>query len=103
MSSWTSHLAAGAGAHREDGYFARVAVLGMNRAELQANPAAHDHHVHDLNREPRLAMFADESFDAVFCSVRVHYLAQPMALPYPYPLTPRPSATPNPEPLAPSP
>ena len=25
----------------------------------------------DLNREPRLAMFADESFDAVFCSVRV--------------------------------
>ena len=55
----------------------------MNRAELQANPAAHDRHVQDLNREPRLAMFADESFDAVFCSVRVHYLAQPMALPYP--------------------
>ena len=80
MSSWTSHLAAGAGARREDGYFARVAVLGMNRAELQANPAAHDHHVQDLNREPRLAMFADESFDAVFCSVRVHYLAQPMAV-----------------------
>ena len=73
MSSWTSHLAEGAGAKREDGHFARLAALGMNEAELRANPAAHDYHVQDLNREPSLAMFADESFDAVVCSVRVDY------------------------------
>ena len=39
MSSWTSHLAPGAGAQREDGFFSRLAILGMNEAELKANPS----------------------------------------------------------------
>jgi len=80
MSSWTSHLAEGAGARREDGHFARLAALGMNEAELRANPAAHDYRVQDLNLTPSLAMYADESFDAVICSVSVDYLSQPMAV-----------------------
>lgn len=77
MSSWVSHLAEGAGARREDNHFARLSILGMNEAELQANPGAHDYHVRDLNRQPTLEMYADESFDAVFCSVSVDYLSQP--------------------------
>jgi len=78
MSSWVSHLAEGAGAKREDGHFARLSILGMNEAELKANSGAHDYHVRDLNRQPSLEMFADESFDAVFCSVSVDYLSQPV-------------------------
>ena len=78
MSSWTSHLADGAGARREDQHFARLSITGINEPELRANPGAHDYHAHDINRSPSLAMYGDESFDAVFCSVSVDYLAQPM-------------------------
>jgi SAM-dependent methyltransferase len=78
MSSWTSHLADGTGRDKSDGHFARVAGLGMHEAELVANPALHDYHVHDLNRSPSMPMYADGSFDAVFCSVSVDYLANPL-------------------------
>ena len=60
------------------GHFARVSAIGMHADELEANPALHDYHVHDLNAAPHLRMYADESFDAVFCSVSVDYLADPL-------------------------
>ena len=46
MSSWISHLPA-------DKHYGRVAGLGMNAAELAANPQLSDYRVHDLNIVPR--------------------------------------------------
>jgi SAM-dependent methyltransferase len=70
MSSWVSHLP-------PEVAFARVAGLGMNAAELAANPRLDDATVQDLNREPALP-YADASFDAVLCAVSVQYLVRPV-------------------------
>ena len=68
MSSWISHFA-----HPPE----RLTVLGMNRSELDANPAAALRVVHDLNADPRLP-FADRTFDAAVCCVSVDYLVRPI-------------------------
>ena len=68
MSSWVSHLGS---APRS------LTVVGMNAAELAANPMATARVVHDLNAEPALP-FADGSFDAVLCCVSVDYLVRPL-------------------------
>jgi SAM-dependent methyltransferase len=70
MSSWVSHLPG-------EVEFGRVAGLGMNAAELAANPRLGERVVHDLNASPRLP-FADASFDAVLCAVSVQYLTRPV-------------------------
>lgn len=70
MSSWVSHLP-------EEVAFGRVAGLGMNAAELAANPRLSERCVHDLNAQPALP-FADASFDAVLCAVSVQYLTRPV-------------------------
>ena len=68
MSSWVSHLRTAP---------AELVVLGMNAAELAANPMATGSVVHDLNTDPRLP-FADASFDAVLCCVSIDYLTRPV-------------------------
>jgi SAM-dependent methyltransferase len=70
MSSWASHL---------DGVPGSVEVtgLGMNEAELAANPRLADSLLQDLNQQPCLP-FADASFDVVICSVSVEYLVRPL-------------------------
>ncbi len=68
MASWTSHFA-----HR----VARLTVLGMNALELDANLAAAERVVHDLNADPVLP-FADDRFDAAVCCVSVDYLTAPV-------------------------
>ena len=68
MSSWISHFI-----ERPT----HLTVLGMNAAELEANPMADDRIVHDLNDEPAMP-FADESFDDVVCCVSVDYLTRPL-------------------------
>jgi len=68
MSSWVSHFKRSP---------ARLTVLGMNAAELDANPMAHARVVHDLNQEPNLP-FADGAFDAAVCCVSVDYLVRPV-------------------------
>ncbi|MDP9436193.1 MAG: class I SAM-dependent methyltransferase [Actinomycetota bacterium] len=68
MSSWVSHLRAAPG---------ELVVLGLNEAELAANPLATERVVQDLNADPRLP-FADASFDAVLCCVSVDYLVRPV-------------------------
>ena len=78
MSSWTSHLADGQGANKADAHFAKLIAIGMNEAELKANPGVHELHVADLNVRPSLDMLADGSVDAVFCSVSVDYLTRPL-------------------------
>ena len=70
MSSWISHLP-------ENVAYGRVAGLGMNRAELAANPRLTDLAVHDLNADPTLP-YADDSFDAAACCVSVDYLTRPV-------------------------
>ena len=70
MSSWVSHLP-------QEMQFGRVSGLGMNEAELAANPRLDDHVVHDLNRDPELP-FPDATFDAVVNAVSVQYLVRPV-------------------------
>ncbi|WP_299036317.1 methyltransferase domain-containing protein [uncultured Pseudokineococcus sp.] len=68
MSSWVSHLRSAPD---------ELVVLGMNEAELAANPMATGRVVHDLNADPRLP-FDDGTFDAVLCCVSVDYLVRPV-------------------------
>lgn len=71
-SSWISHLP-------ESIKFSRVAGLGMNARELEANKALSEFVAADLNTRPELP-FDDASFDAVLCVVSVDYLCQPEAV-----------------------
>ncbi len=68
MSSWVSHFRAPP---------RRLVGLGMNAAELAANPVLAEHVVHDLNVDPALP-FPDASFDDVTCCVSVDYLVRPV-------------------------
>jgi SAM-dependent methyltransferase len=70
MSSWVSHFRAPP---------RRLVGLGMNAAELAANPVLAEHVVHDLNVDPALP-FPDASFDDVTCCVSVDYLVRPVAV-----------------------
>jgi len=70
MSSWISHLP-------EDLSVGRVAGLGMNEAELAANPQLSDFCVHNLNDQPRLPYF-EGAFDRVILAVSVQYLTRPL-------------------------
>jgi SAM-dependent methyltransferase len=67
-SSWISHF-------RQPPR--RLVTMGMNAAELAANPAASEWLVQDLNRDPVLP-FPDATFDAVTCCVSVDYLTRPV-------------------------
>ncbi len=72
MSSWRSHLPPALKP-------ASVTGLGLNRAEMEDNPALTEVTVHDLNREPRLP-FADARFDGAMLTVSVQYLVRPVAV-----------------------
>jgi SAM-dependent methyltransferase len=74
MSSWVSHLPPA-----EALPLGRVVGLGMNAAELAANPRLASFDVVDLNTGPRLP-YAEASFDAVLCAVSIQYLTQPVAV-----------------------
>lgn len=72
MSSWTSHIPEGIP-------LGRLAGLGMNLAELEANPLLTDRVVHDLNENPVLP-YPDAAFDLILCTVSVEYLTRPLAV-----------------------
>jgi SAM-dependent methyltransferase len=72
MSSWRSHLPASLRP-------VSVTGLGLNRAEMEDNPALTGVVVHDLNRDPRLP-FADESFDGATLTVSIQYLIRPVEI-----------------------
>jgi SAM-dependent methyltransferase len=69
MSSWVSHLP-------EERFFSRVAGLGMNRAELAANPRLTESIVQSLNSDQHLPFGAAE-FDGAAICVSVQYLTRP--------------------------
>jgi SAM-dependent methyltransferase len=70
MSSWVSHFEVTP---------RRLVGLGLNAAELAANPELADRVVHDLNADPVLP-FPDGSFDDATCCVSVDYLTDPVAV-----------------------
>ncbi len=67
-SSWISHFP-----ERPE----QLVLIGMNAAELAANPMADEWQVHDLNADPTLPL-GDEVFDAATCCVSVDYLTRPL-------------------------
>jgi SAM-dependent methyltransferase len=68
MSSWVSHFLDKP---------RRLTVLGMNRAELDANEMANERIVSDLNADPIIPM-ATASIDHAVCCVSVDYLTKPI-------------------------
>jgi SAM-dependent methyltransferase len=72
MSSWVSHLPS-------DVEYGRVVGLGMNEAELKANPRLASWLVHDLNADQHLP-FEDGEFDAATICVSIQYLIHPVTL-----------------------
>jgi len=72
MSSWRSHLP-------ERIHPAKVVGLGLNRAEMEDNPALSEVVVHNVNLNPRMP-FADESFDGAVMTVSVQYPTRPIEL-----------------------
>ncbi len=67
-SSWISHFRTPP---------KHLTALGMNANELEANEAASDHVVQDLNVDPTLP-FGGDSFDGATCCVSVDYLTKPL-------------------------
>ena len=70
MSSISTHLP-------EEHGCDRVAGLGMNAKELEANPQLSDWVVHNLNTNPTMP-FEDSIFDACLLAVSVQYLIKPI-------------------------
>ena len=72
-SSWTSHIEGNIA-----GKMTRIAGLGMNAKELDKNTALTDWIVQDLNVNPTLTKYEDESFDVVLCQLSIDYLTKPL-------------------------
>lgn len=72
MSSWRSHLAPELRPRR-------VVGLGLNRAEMEDNPALDEVVVKNINRDPTLP-FGDGEFDGAMLTVSVQYLTNPVAV-----------------------
>jgi SAM-dependent methyltransferase len=70
LSSWRSHLP-------PELMPARVVGLGLNRPEMEDNPALTEIVTHNLNRAPQLP-FEDASFDGAVLTVSVQYLIHPL-------------------------
>lgn len=70
MSSWRSHLP-------PELKPTRVVGLGLNRPEMEDNPALTEIVTHNLNRSAQLP-FDDASFDGAVLTVSVQYLIHPL-------------------------
>lgn len=75
-SSWTSHIRSSGGQLLE---LKRVAGLGMNAKELEANRALTDWTVLDLNADRNVRLpYDDESFDVIVLQLSIDYLIHPL-------------------------
>src|SRR5690242_20264952 len=70
MSSWRSHIP-------ESVRPSRLVGIGLNRAEMEDNPALTEVVVHNVNREPRLP-FDDDTFDGAVMTVSIQYITRPI-------------------------
>jgi len=77
-SSWISHFPQTN--NDNDLQYGRVVGLGMNEKELAANSQLTEFVVQDLNDNPSLSQFEDNSFDVICNVVSVDYLTQPRAM-----------------------
>jgi len=77
-SSWISHLPVVKNEETTNFRYGTVAGLGMNQEELNANTQLTQTVVQDLNLNPKLESFADESFDFVTMTVSIDYLIRPL-------------------------
>jgi len=76
-SSWTSHFPTTS--FSSSSKLQRVAGLGMNAQELQANPSLTEWVVQDLNTVPFQRLpYEDKAFDAILCQLSIDYLTQPL-------------------------
>jgi len=72
MSSWISHLP-------DEITFEHVEGHGMNAEELAKNPRLNHYFLQNLNENLQIPL-ADQTFDAVICTVSVQYLQYPEAI-----------------------
>lgn len=73
-------LMAGTNSHIPDEVEPKSVVgLGLNKKELDANPALTDRVVHDLNANPKLP-FQDKEFDVVVNALSVEYMTHPLEI-----------------------
>lgn len=72
MSSWRSHVP-------EQVRPTRLAGLGMNRPEMQDNPALTEVVTHNLNQNPVLP-FSEGEFDGAVVTVSIQYLTRPVEI-----------------------
>src|SRR5437879_3975374 len=72
MSSWRSHLPA----HIRP---TRVVGVGMNRAEMEDNPALNEVVVHNLNQNPELPCESGQ-FDGAVVTVSIQYMTRPVEI-----------------------
>jgi SAM-dependent methyltransferase len=72
MSSWRSHLP-------EQVRPARLVGLGMNRREMEDNPALTEIVIHNLNQNPVLP-FAEGDFDGAVVTVSIQYMTRPVEI-----------------------
>jgi len=70
MSSWRSHFI-------DTARPGRLVGLGLNRPEMEDNPALDEVIVHNVNRDFRLP-FDDDAFDGAVLTVSVQYLTSPI-------------------------
>jgi len=72
MSSWRSHMP-------EQVRPARLVGLGMNRPEMEDNPALTEIVIHNLNQKPVLP-FAEDEFDGAVVTVSIQYMTRPVEI-----------------------
>ena len=75
-SSWVSHLPDESDTIK----YGKVVGVGMNEKELSNNKRLTYYNVQDLNDEPTLSQFKDNSFDVVCNVVSVDYLTKPLEI-----------------------
>ncbi|MFC1851733.1 class I SAM-dependent methyltransferase, partial [candidate division CSSED10-310 bacterium] len=69
MAGWDSHIPDTIKSNR-------IVGLGLNRHELEENPALTEYVLHDLNNSPQLP-FEDNTFDIIINTVSVDYMVHP--------------------------
>jgi SAM-dependent methyltransferase len=72
-SSWVSHYPL-----EFPSVMKRISATGMNALELRVNDQVNDWSPKNLNIEPKLTNYEDNSFDVVTCVVSIDYLINPI-------------------------
>ena len=82
-SSWISHYpttTSESNGNNLNFKYGNVVGLGMNEEELKVNKQLSSYTVQDLNVNPNLDDYNDESFDFITCVVSIDYLIQPQII-----------------------